>query len=144
MEWQQSTSRLREYITLPSRICQDQTFRGKPEANSIGYALEAVSVLICGYWAYPRVQPATAEQTSRQQNTSSLTAPNRPPNGPHGLMDVDADEATCEWLLKQVPRDLTISFGCLVSYARIRRSHNMMVAGRGHSVIGLDMVGYFI
>ena len=32
-------------------------------------------MLICGDGAYQRVQPATAEQTSRQQITSSLSAP---------------------------------------------------------------------
>ena len=54
----------------------DQTFYGKPTSNSICYALElGASMLICGDGAYPRVQPATAKQTSRQQITSSRSAP---------------------------------------------------------------------
>ena len=52
------------------------TFHDKPGINSIGYALElAASMLICGDGAYPRVQPATPEQTSKQQITSSRSAP---------------------------------------------------------------------
>ena len=27
----------------------------------------------------------------------------RPPNGPHGLIDVDADTATREWILSKLP-----------------------------------------
>ena len=44
--------------------------------EKVAYALELdASMLICGYGAYPRVQPATAEQTSRQQITSSWITP---------------------------------------------------------------------
>ena len=50
------------------------------------------------------VQPTTGEQTSRQQITSSRIAPLYcPPNGLYGLIDVDSDAATREWLLSKFP-----------------------------------------
>ena len=65
-------------------------------------------MLICGDKAYPRVQPVTVEQTSRQQLTQAnhiITECQlyRPPNGLHDLIDVDADAATHEWLLNKFP-----------------------------------------
>ena len=65
-------------------------------------------------------------QESGQQTASHFITEcplNRPPNGLHGLINVDADAATREWpATKQAPRDLTISFGFKVSYARIRKT----------------------
>ena len=61
-------------------------------------------MLICGDGVHQRVQPTTAEQTSRQQITSSRSASYTvPPNSLHGLIDVDADAATREWLLSKFP-----------------------------------------
>ena len=86
---------------------QDQTFHGKPGSNSIGYALElgALMLIFGDDGTYPRVQPATVEQTSRQQITSSWSTSYiyYAPNGLHGLIDVDADAATHEWLLSKFP-----------------------------------------
>ena len=95
-------------LIILSPHIQDQTFHGKPGSNSISYALElGTSVLICGDGAYLGVQPATAEQTSRQQITSSWSVPlYHPPNGLHGSIDVDADAATREWLLIKSQRSL--------------------------------------
>ena len=86
-------------------VAQDLTFHDKPGSNSIGYALESgASILIYGDGAYPRVQPATAGQTSRQQITSSPSAPlYRPPNVLHDLIDVNVDTATREWILRKFP-----------------------------------------
>ena len=81
-------------------------------------------MLICGDGTYPRIQPAIAEETSRQQITSSLSVPStRPPNCLHGLIDVDADAATRERLLSRFPEIFNTIFVCyLVSHARRRRS----------------------
>ena len=52
-------------------------------------------MLICGDGVYPRVQPATAEQGQQTANHITTECPlYRPPNGLHGLIDVDADAAT--------------------------------------------------
>ena len=86
---------------------QDQTFHGKPGSNSIGYALELGTSInaVCGDGAYPRVQPVTAGRADKQTANHIITECPlyRPPNGLHGLIDVDADAATCEWLLSKFP-----------------------------------------
>ena len=78
-------------------------------------------MLICGDGAYLRVQPATAEQTSRQQITGITECSlYRPPNG-HPWLDWCWCRCSNSWVAtKQVPRDLTVSFGCKVSHARRR------------------------
>ena len=60
-------------------------------------------MLICGDGAYPRVQPVTAEQTSRQQITSSLSAPSTVHQmiSMAGLMLVQMQQ---EWLLSKFRR----------------------------------------
>ena len=48
---------------------------------------------------FSKSQLSTAEQTSRQQITSLLGVPSTVhQNGLQGLIDIDADEATREWL----------------------------------------------
>ena len=86
---------------------QDQTFHGKPGSNSIGYTLElSASMLICGDGAYPRVQPVTTEQTSRQQITSSRSAP-IPSTKWSPWLDWCWFRFSNSWVAtKQVPRDL--------------------------------------
>ena len=54
-------------------------------------------MLIFGDGAYPRMQLATAEQTSME------CALYRPPYGLHCLIDADADATTREWLLSKFP-----------------------------------------
>ena len=57
-------------------------------------------MLICGDGAYPKVQPAIAEQTMQLTANNIITECPLylPPNGFHGLIDVDADATTCERL----------------------------------------------
>ena len=113
---QPSTSRLCEYISPhhPGAV-QGLTFNSKPGLNSIGYALVwGASMLVCGDGTYPRVQLETAEHISKQQITSSRSVPYTVhQNALHGLIDVDSDAATCEWLLREFP---DISFGYKVSH----------------------------
>ena len=55
-------------------------------------------------WAYPRVQPATKKADQQTPNHIITECPlYRPLNGLHGLIDVDADAATSEWLLSEFP-----------------------------------------
>ena len=57
-------------------------------------------MVICGDGAYPRVQPAIAEQTMQLTANNIITECPLylPPNGFHGLIDVDADATTFERL----------------------------------------------
>ena len=76
-EWQPFTSRLREYIVSPSKYC--------PGCDLPRQAWD------CG---------------ADQQITNHIITEcplYRPPNGLHGLIDVDADAATREWLLSKFP-----------------------------------------
>ena len=74
-------------------------------------------MLKCGDGVYPRVQPVTAEQTSRQQITSSPSVPYiiHQTVSMHGLIDVDADAATREWLLRKFPEIYFFCF-CLLLF----------------------------
>ena len=63
-------------------------------------------MLICGDGVYPRVQPTTAECGADQQIANHIITEcllYRPPNGLHGLIDVDVDAATREWPLSKFP-----------------------------------------
>ena len=77
MEWQPSTSRLRKYITSPSWSSpgSDLPRQAWVKLNRLHTLELDASMLTCGDGVYPQVQPATVEQTSRQQITSSQSAP---------------------------------------------------------------------
>ena len=111
VEWQPSTSRLREYITSPSRSCPWSDLP-KPGSNSIGYALESgVSMLICGDVGLSKSPACDCGADQQTENLIITEFPlYRPPNGLHGLIDVDADASNSWVATEQVPRDLTISF----------------------------------
>ena len=99
-EWQPSISGLLELLSHHPSAAQDLTFQDKPGSNLIGYPLESgASMLICGDGAYPSVEPATRSRRVDSKSHHHRVPLYLPPNGLPGLMDVDADAATREWLL---------------------------------------------
>ena len=106
---------------------QDLTFHDKPGSNSLSYALElGASMPMCGDGAYP--SPA-CDCGADQQTVPPLSSPKWSP-----WLDWCWCRCSNSWVAsQQVPRNLTISFGYLVSRARRKRRSESM----GH-IYGVD------
>ena len=80
------------------------------------------------HWAYPRVQPATAEQTANHMHHHGMPPVRTPIPSTKWSPWLEWCWCRCSnsWVAtKQFSRDLTISFGYYkVSHARRRRTHN--------------------
>ena len=103
LEWQPSTSRLREYITSPSRSSQgsDLPRQAWVKLNRLRTGVGRVNA---DMWRWGPAYPRGCGADQQTVNHIIMECPlYRPPNGLHGLIDVDADAATREWLLSKFP-----------------------------------------
>ena len=120
VEGQPSTSRLCEYITSPSRSCpgSDLSQQAWVELNRLR---TGVGRFNAGIWRWDLSKSPAWDCGADQQTANHIITECPlycPPNALHGLIDVDLDAATCEWLLREFP---DISFGYKVSHSKRRR-----------------------
>ena len=105
VEWQLSTSRLREYITSPSRSSpgSDLPRQAWVKLNRLrtGVGRFNADMWRWGLSKRPAYDCGADQQTANHIITECPLY--HPPNGLHGLIDVDADAATREWLLSKFP-----------------------------------------
>ena len=105
VEWQPSTSRLREYITSPSGSSpgSDLPRQAWAKLNRLrtGVGRFNTDMWRCGLSKSPACNCGADQQTANHIITEC--PPYHPPNGFRGLIDVDADAATREWLLSKFP-----------------------------------------
>ena len=100
-EWQQPTSRPREYIVSPSKFCpgSDLPQQGWVKLNRLR---TRVGHFNDGMWRWGLSKSPACNCGADQQTANHIITEcpvYRPPNGLHGLIDVDADTATYESLL---------------------------------------------
>ena len=105
VEWQLSTSRLHEYITSQSRSSpgSDLPWQAWVKLNRLhtGVGRFNADMWRWGLSKSPACNCGVDQQTA---NHIIMECPlYHPPNGLHGLTDVDADAATREWLLSKFP-----------------------------------------
>ena len=105
VEWQPSTSRLREYITSPSRSFprSDLPQQAWVKLNRLRTAAGRFNA---DMWTWGLSTSPACDCGGDQQTVNHIITEcplYRPPNGLHGLIDVDADAATREWLLHKFP-----------------------------------------
>ena len=105
-EWQPSTSRLHEYITSPSRSSPGSALPQQAwvKPNRVGVGRFNADNVEMGL-----IQESSLQLRCRPADSKShhhRVPLYHPPNGLHGLIDIDADAASREWLLSKVPRDL--------------------------------------
>ena len=104
-EWQLSTSRLREYVVSPSKCCpgSDLPRQAWIKLNRLCTGLGHFNA---GMWRWGLSKSPTCDCGADQQTANHIITECPlycPPDGLHGLIDVDADAATCEWLLSKFP-----------------------------------------
>ena len=106
----------------PPAAAQDQTFHGKPGLNSIGYALE-LGRFNADMWRWGLSKSPACDCGADQQTTNHIITEcllYRPPKWSAWLYWCWCRcRCSNSWMAtKQVPRDLTVSFGYKVSHAR--------------------------
>ena len=102
---QPSTSRLRECVTSPSRSSPGSDLPRQAWVK-LNRLCTGVGRFNAGMWRWGLSKPPACDCGADQQTANHIITEcplYRPPNGLHGLIDVDADAATCEWLLSKLP-----------------------------------------
>ena len=124
VEWQPSTSRLREYITSPSRSSPGSDLPGQAWVK-LNRLRTGVGRFNADMWRWGLSKSPACDCRADQQTANHIITEcslYRPPNGLHAWLDWCWCRCSNSWVnTKQVPRDLTISFGFKVSHARRRR-----------------------
>ena len=103
VERQPSTSRLREYIVSPSKCCpgSDLPRQAWVKLNRLRTGVGRVNA---DMWRWGQSKSQACDCGADQQTANHIITEGplcRPPNGLHGLIDVDADAATREWLREE-------------------------------------------
>ena len=105
VEWQPSTSRLCEYIVSPSKCCpgSDLSQQAWVKLNRLR---TGVGCFNADMWRWGSSKGPACDCGADQQTANHIITEcplYHPSNGLHGLIDVDADAATREWLLSKFP-----------------------------------------
>ena len=106
-EWQRSTSRPHEYITSPSRSSpgSDLPRQAWPWVK-LNRLRTGVGRFNADMWRWGLSKSPACNCGADQQTANHIITecpPYRPPSGLQGLIAVDADAATREWLLSKFP-----------------------------------------
>ena len=123
VDWQPSTSRLREYIVSPSKCCPGSDLPRQAWVKLNRLRTE-VGRFNADMWRWGLSKSPACDCGADQQTANHIITEchlYRSPNGLHGSINVDADAATRECLLNKFP-ERSMSFDYLVSHARRRRT----------------------
>ena len=104
-EWQPSTSRLREYMVSPLKCCLGSDLP-RQTLVKLKRLCTGVGRFIAYMWRWCLSKSPACNCGADQQTANHIITEcplYRPPNGFHGLIDVDVDAATSEWLLSKFP-----------------------------------------
>ena len=105
VEWQPSTSSLHEYITSPSRCCPGSDLPREAWVK-LNRLRTGGGRFIADMWRWGLSKSPACDCGADQQTANHIITEcplYRPPNGLHGLIDVDADAATRKWLPSKFP-----------------------------------------
>ena len=122
VEWQPPTSRPHENIVSPFKCCpgSDLPRQALVKLNRLP---TGVGCFNADMWRWGSLQKSTCDFEADQQTANHIITVcplYRPPNGLHGLIDVDADATTREWLLSKFPE----IYFCFVFWFNSQESNN--------------------
>ena len=106
VEWQPSTSRVREYIVSPSKCCPGSDLPRQAWLK-LNRLRTGVGRFNAEMWRWGLSKSPACDCGADQQTANHIITEcplYRQPNCLHGLIDVDADAATREWLLSKFQR----------------------------------------
>ena len=105
VEWQPSTSRLREYVVSPSKCCPGSDLPRQAWVK-LNRLRTGIGRLNGDMWRWGLSKSPACDFRGDQQTANHIITECPlycPPNGLHGLIDVDADATTRKWLLSKFP-----------------------------------------
>ena len=100
-EWRLSTNRLREYIISPSRSCPGSDLPRQGSLGQLNRLRTGVGRFNADMWRWGLSKSPTCDCGADQQRANHIITEcplYRTLNGLHGMIDVDADAVTREWL----------------------------------------------
>ena len=101
--WQPSTSRLREYIVSPSKCCPGSDLQRQAWVK-LNRLRTGIGRFNADMWKWGLSKSPASGADQQPANHIITECPlYRPPNGLHGLIDVDTDATTRDWLLGKFP-----------------------------------------